>query len=38
MKHSYDYIETYILQITYIFSHLKLCVAVARHSFKWLKI
>ena len=32
-------IETYISQITYIFTHLKLlCVAVARHNIKWLKI
>ena len=32
------YIGNYISQIAYIFSHLKLCVAVARHNFKWLKI
>ena len=25
-------------QITQIFSHLKLWIAVARHNFKWLKI
>ena len=25
-------------QITYILSHLKLCVAVARYNFKWLNI
>ena len=32
------YIGTDISQITYIFSHLKLGVAVARHNFEWLKI
>ena len=32
------YEGTLISQITYILSHLKLCVAVARHNFKWLKI
>ena len=32
------YVGTYISQITPIFSHLKLWIAVARHNFKWLKI
>ena len=32
------YVGSWISQITPIFSHLKLCVAVARHNFKWLKI
>ena len=32
------YVGTLISQITYIFSQLKLCIAVARHNFKCLKI
>ena len=28
----------WILQIQVIFSHLKLCVAVAKHNLKWMKI
>ena len=32
------YVGTYISQVTQIFSHLKLWIAVARHNFKWLKI
>ena len=32
------YVGTWTSQITQIFSHLKLWIAVARHNFKWLKI
>ena len=32
------HVGTWISQITQIFSHLKLWIAVARHNFKWLKI
>ena len=32
------YVGTQISQITQIFSHLKLWIAVARHNFKWMKI
>ena len=32
------YVGTKISQIKIIFSQLKLCIAVARHNFKWLKI
>ena len=32
------YVVTYISQITQIFSHLKLWIAVAKHNFVWLKI
>ena len=32
------YAGTQISQITKIFSHVKLWIAVARHNFKWLKI
>ena len=32
------YVETLISQVTQIFGHLKLSIAVARHNFKCLKI
>ena len=34
----YMYVGILISQITQIFSYCNLCIAVARHNFKWLRI